>query len=109
VLFMIIERFRNQDAKAVYARFREHGRLAPEGLAYVGTYTKLGGRMIGDYRAAGITKAEIEAFSAVMDFIHHPVKYGCTIVLGDAETYDERVGWVFSAAEAALAAIQKRR
>jgi hypothetical protein len=32
---MIIERFRNQNAKVVYvyARFREHGRLAPEGLA----------------------------------------------------------------------------
>jgi hypothetical protein len=40
VLFMIIERFRNQDAKAVYARFREHGRLAPEGLAYVGSWVE---------------------------------------------------------------------
>jgi hypothetical protein len=37
---MIIERFRNQDAKAVYARFREHGRLAPEGLAYVGSWVE---------------------------------------------------------------------
>ena len=40
MLFMIIERFRNQDAKAVYARFREHGRLAPEGLAYVGSWVE---------------------------------------------------------------------
>ena len=40
MLIMIIERFRNQDAKAVYARFREHGRLAPEGLAYVGSWVE---------------------------------------------------------------------
>ena len=40
MLFMIIEQFRNQDAKAVYARFREHGRLAPEGLAYLGSWVE---------------------------------------------------------------------
>jgi hypothetical protein len=33
--YMIIERFRNGDAKPIYERFRERGRLAPEGLAYV--------------------------------------------------------------------------
>ena len=38
MLFMVIERFRNQDAKAVYRRFRDQGRLAPEGLAYVGSW-----------------------------------------------------------------------
>jgi hypothetical protein len=32
MLFMVIERFRNRDAKAVYRRFREQGRGAPEGL-----------------------------------------------------------------------------
>ena len=29
--FMVIETFRNQDAKPVYARFREEGRMLPEG------------------------------------------------------------------------------
>jgi hypothetical protein len=38
VLFMVIERFRGQDARAVYRRFRERGRMAPEGLAYVGSW-----------------------------------------------------------------------
>ena len=33
--FMVIERFRNGDAAAVYRRFRERGRLAPDGLTYV--------------------------------------------------------------------------
>jgi len=38
MLFMVIERFRNRDAKAVYARFRDQGRMAPEGLTYVGSW-----------------------------------------------------------------------
>ena len=38
MLFMVIERFRDRDAKAVYRRFREQGRMAPEGLTYVGSW-----------------------------------------------------------------------
>jgi hypothetical protein len=38
MLFMVIERFRNRDARAVYRRFREQGRSAPEGLTYVGSW-----------------------------------------------------------------------
>ena len=37
MLFMVIERFRDRDAKAVYRRFRDEGRGAPDGLAYVGS------------------------------------------------------------------------
>ncbi len=35
MLYMVIERFKNRDAKAVYRRFREKGRMAPQGLDYV--------------------------------------------------------------------------
>jgi hypothetical protein len=38
MLFMVIERFRNRDAKAVYRRFGDQGRGAPEGLRYVGSW-----------------------------------------------------------------------
>jgi hypothetical protein len=38
MLFMIVERFRNGDAAPVYRRFRERGRLAPEGLIYVSSW-----------------------------------------------------------------------
>jgi hypothetical protein len=38
MLFMVIERFRNRDAKAVYRRFRDHGRMMPDGLRYVGSW-----------------------------------------------------------------------
>jgi hypothetical protein len=37
-LYMIIERFRNGDPAPVYARFRERGRLAPDGLTYVASW-----------------------------------------------------------------------
>ena len=35
---MVIEHFRGGDAVPVYARFRERGRLAPEGLTYVNSW-----------------------------------------------------------------------
>lgn len=38
MLFMVIEHFKGRDAKAVYARFREKGRMAPDGLRYVGSW-----------------------------------------------------------------------
>ena len=38
MLFMLIERFKNRDAVAVYRRFREQGRMAPQGLTYVGSW-----------------------------------------------------------------------
>jgi hypothetical protein len=34
-LYMVIERFKGGDAVPVYRRFRERGRLAPQGLTYV--------------------------------------------------------------------------
>jgi hypothetical protein len=38
MLFMVIETFRNQDAKAVYRRFRDKGRMLPDGVAFVGSW-----------------------------------------------------------------------
>ena len=38
MLFMVIESYRNQDAKAVYRRFRDKGRLMPDGLTFVGSW-----------------------------------------------------------------------
>jgi hypothetical protein len=38
MLFMVIEHFRNQDAKAVYRRFRDKGRMMPDGLSFVGSW-----------------------------------------------------------------------
>jgi len=38
MLFVIVEHFRNGDARPVYERFRQRGRLAPEGLEYVSSW-----------------------------------------------------------------------
>ena len=38
MLYMIVENFRNGDTVPVYRRFRERGRLAPEGLHYVSSW-----------------------------------------------------------------------
>jgi len=35
---MIVEHFRDGDARPVYRRFRDEGRLAPEGLRYVASW-----------------------------------------------------------------------
>jgi Protein of unknown function (DUF3303) len=38
MLWMIVERFRNGDAVPVYRRFRERGRMAPDGLRYLSSW-----------------------------------------------------------------------
>jgi hypothetical protein len=38
MLYMVIERFRDGDARPVYRRFRDEGRLAPAGLRYVASW-----------------------------------------------------------------------
>jgi hypothetical protein len=38
MLFMVIERFRGQDGKAVYRKLRDEGRALPEGLKFVASY-----------------------------------------------------------------------
>jgi len=41
MLYMVIERFKNRDARAVYRRFRDHGRMAPDGLSYVDSWVEM--------------------------------------------------------------------
>jgi hypothetical protein len=38
MLFMVIERFKGRDARAVYRRFRDAGRQAPAGLVWHGSW-----------------------------------------------------------------------
>ena len=41
MLFMVIEHFRAGQAPEVYRRFRERGRMAPDGLRYVASWVDL--------------------------------------------------------------------
>ena len=43
MLFMVIEKFRNQDAIAVYRRVRDRGRQIPEGVEFVEGKLQRGG------------------------------------------------------------------
>ncbi len=38
MLYMVVETFRNGDPAPVYHRFRERGRLAPEGVNYISSW-----------------------------------------------------------------------
>jgi hypothetical protein len=38
MLYMVVEHFRNADPIPVYRRFRDCGRLAPDGLRYVSSW-----------------------------------------------------------------------
>lgn len=40
MLFMVIERFRGQDASAIYARFAARGRQMPPGLTFVDSWVE---------------------------------------------------------------------
>lgn len=40
MLFMVIERFKNRDADAIYDRFLERGRMLPDGLTYVDSWVE---------------------------------------------------------------------
>lgn len=42
MLFMVIERFKNKDAAPVYCRFREKGRMMPDGLKYIQSWVDTG-------------------------------------------------------------------
>jgi uncharacterized protein DUF3303 len=76
VLYMVIEHFRNGNPAPVYARFRERGRLAPEGLTYVNSWvtedlTRCYQVMACDDRA--LLDAWIAAWSDLVEFEVHPV------------------------------------
>jgi len=38
MMFMVVEIFRNQDAKAIYRRLHEKGRMMPDGLSFVSSW-----------------------------------------------------------------------
>jgi len=37
-LYMLVEHFKNKDAVSVYRRFRDRGRMVPEGMVYVSSW-----------------------------------------------------------------------
>ncbi len=42
MLFIVIEHFRARQATTVYRRFRDRGRMAPDGVKYISSWVDLG-------------------------------------------------------------------
>ena len=76
MLFMVVEHFRNGDARPVYDRFRQRGRLAPDGLRYINSWvtpdlTRCYQVMECDDRA--LLDAWLAAWEDLVEFEVHPV------------------------------------
>jgi len=75
-LYMIVERFKNRDAVPVYRRFRDRGRLAPEGLTYVASYVDTALETCYQLMQTddpGTLQAWIANWSDIVEFEVHPV------------------------------------
>jgi hypothetical protein len=74
--FMVIEHFKGGDAAPVYRRFRERGRLAPEGLNYVGSWvdtTLERCYQVMEAEDPALLQQWIANWSDIVDFEVHPV------------------------------------
>jgi hypothetical protein len=75
-LYMVVEHFKDGDAVPVYRRFRDQGRMAPEGLSYLSSWVDV--RMERCYQLmAADDPALLDQWVAqwrdLVDFEIHPV------------------------------------
>lgn len=76
MLYMVIETFRDGDAVPVYRRFRDRGRLAPDGVTYVSSWVDA--RLERCYQVMdtddrALLDRWIGNWSDIVDFEVHPV------------------------------------
>lgn len=76
MLFMVVEHFKDGDAVAVYRRFRERGRMAPEGLRYLSSWVDR--RLercfqLMETEDESLLRTWIAAWQDLVDFEVHPV------------------------------------
>ena len=75
-LYMVIEHFKGGDAVAVYRRFRDRGRLAPNGLTYVSSWVDARFERCYQLMETGdpqLLDDWIAEWSDIIDFEVHPV------------------------------------
>jgi hypothetical protein len=76
MLFMVIERFKNSDPVPVYRRFRDRGRLAPDGVVYVSSWVDTGMKrcyQIMEAAESGLIDQWVANWSDIVDFEIVPV------------------------------------
>lgn len=75
-LYMVIEQFKGGDAVPVYRRFRDRGRLAPEGLTYVSSWVDAKLErcyQLMETENQALLDRWIANWSDIVDFEVHPV------------------------------------
>jgi hypothetical protein len=75
-LYMIIEHFKNNDPAPIYRRFRDRGRMTPEGLLYISSW--IDASLTRCYQLMETTDRSlldqwIAKWSDLIDFEVHPV------------------------------------
>src|SRR4030095_9984234 len=76
MLYMVVEHFRGGDAVPVYRRFRDRGRLAPEGLRYVSSWVTTDLRrcyQVMECDAPALLERWMAAWRDLVDFEVSPV------------------------------------
>ena len=76
MIYMLVEHFRNGDPVPVYRRFRERGRMLPEGLAYVSSWVDRDLRrcyQLMETDDPALLARWIALWSDLADFEVHPV------------------------------------
>ena len=89
--FMVIERFRDQDARAIYRRLRERGRMMPEGLTFVSSWVSADlGRCFQLMEADDVTLLQrwIASWSDLIEFEVVPVTPGARTAEALADRLD---------------------
>ena len=76
MLYMVIERFLNDDPVPVYRRFRDRGRMAPDGLHYVSSWVDT--RLACCFQVMETEQPELlqqwlAQWSDIVEFEVHPV------------------------------------
>jgi hypothetical protein len=75
-LYMVVEHFKHGDPAPVYRRFRERGRLAPEGLTYISSWvddTMQRCYQVMETDDRSLLDQWIAAWHDLIDFEVHPV------------------------------------
>jgi hypothetical protein len=88
-LYMVIEHFKDGNATPVYQRFRERGRMAPDGLSYISSWVDVTLARCYQVMATGdraLLDAWMANWSDLVDFEIHEVitsAEAAAVVLGD--------------------------
>lgn len=79
MLFMVVETFKGGDARAVYRRFRDKERQAPEALKYVSSYVTADCRtcfQLMECDDVSLLQQWVAQWSDLVEFTIYPVTQG---------------------------------